>query len=197
MSPARQIAIRATVDRADYEFTDEELGVRAGRSTRTFRSRGSPVKRPEPAAPRPAATTPRPAARTAPRSASKSRPRRKPTDVDAPPPPPPPPPRWAVITGAGSGIGAALAEHLCGRGVSVVGVGRRADALARTAAACAPGAFVAVAGDVNAAATRAAVVAAVGEAALAFLVHNAAVVSSVNNPFNRRSERVAWPISWA
>ena len=141
MSPARQIAIRATVDRADYEFTDEELGVRAGRSTRTFRSRGSPVKRPEPAAPRPAATTPRPAARTAPRSASKSRPRRKPSDVDAPPPPPPPPPpRWAVITGAGSGIGAALAANLCGRGVSVVGVGRRADALARTAAACAPGA---------------------------------------------------------
>ncbi|KAH8071609.1 adenosine kinase [Aureococcus anophagefferens] len=56
MSPARQIAIRATVDRADYEFTDEELGVRAGRSTRTFRSRGSPVKRPEPAARGPAAT---------------------------------------------------------------------------------------------------------------------------------------------
>ncbi|SFL28488.1 SDR family oxidoreductase [Shimia haliotis] len=40
----------------------------------------------------------------------------------------------AVVTGAGSGLGRALAIELCGRGQRVVGLGRRSDALAQTAA---------------------------------------------------------------
>ncbi|WP_197918940.1 SDR family oxidoreductase [Thiosulfatihalobacter marinus] len=42
--------------------------------------------------------------------------------------------RMAVITGAGSGLGRALAIELCRRGVPVAGLGRRADALDETAA---------------------------------------------------------------
>jgi NADP-dependent 3-hydroxy acid dehydrogenase YdfG len=41
-----------------------------------------------------------------------------------------------VITGASSGIGAALAEHLSGRGMPVVLVARRKDVLAEVAARC-------------------------------------------------------------
>ncbi len=40
----------------------------------------------------------------------------------------------AVITGAGSGLGRALAIELCGRGLLVAGLGRREDALQKTAA---------------------------------------------------------------
>lgn len=39
----------------------------------------------------------------------------------------------AVVTGAGSGLGRALAIELCARGQQVVGLGRRAEALAETA----------------------------------------------------------------
>ena len=39
----------------------------------------------------------------------------------------------ALITGAGSGLGRALAVSLCQRGMKVAGLGRRADALAETA----------------------------------------------------------------
>ena len=41
-----------------------------------------------------------------------------------------------VITGASSGIGAALAEKLAGEGSAVVLVARRADALNAVAARC-------------------------------------------------------------
>lgn len=37
--------------------------------------------------------------------------------------------RWAVVTGAGTGIGAALARELLRAGVNVVAVGRRASKL--------------------------------------------------------------------
>ncbi|HKJ95636.1 MAG TPA: SDR family NAD(P)-dependent oxidoreductase, partial [Gammaproteobacteria bacterium] len=37
-----------------------------------------------------------------------------------------------VVTGAGSGIGRAMAAELAGRGMSVVGVGRHAETLAAT-----------------------------------------------------------------
>lgn len=53
----------------------------------------------------------------------------------------------AVITGAGSGLGRALAVALTGAGFSVVGLGRRADALAGTAEAAGAG-FHAVVVDV-------------------------------------------------
>ncbi|MFY0619881.1 SDR family oxidoreductase [Shimia sp.] len=41
--------------------------------------------------------------------------------------------QFAVITGAGSGLGQALAAALCARGIAVAGLGRRADALQDTA----------------------------------------------------------------
>ncbi|CUH79402.1 SDR family oxidoreductase [Tropicibacter naphthalenivorans] len=42
----------------------------------------------------------------------------------------------AVVTGAGSGLGRALAVELCARGFTVVGLGRRAEALTETAGLC-------------------------------------------------------------
>lgn len=43
--------------------------------------------------------------------------------------------KLAIITGAGSGIGSALALEFCKRGIDVLGVGRRVGALERTATA--------------------------------------------------------------
>ena len=43
--------------------------------------------------------------------------------------------RLAVVSGAGSGIGAACAERLAGAGFAVILVGRRSQALEATAAA--------------------------------------------------------------
>ncbi len=54
----------------------------------------------------------------------------------------------AVITGAGSGLGRALAIELCHRGMCVAGLGRREDALARTAELAGP-CFSAVPTDVS------------------------------------------------
>ena len=45
----------------------------------------------------------------------------------------------ALVTGAGSGLGRALAIELAGRGLPVVGLGRRADALAETTHLAGPG----------------------------------------------------------
>lgn len=48
---------------------------------------------------------------------------------------------FAIVTGAGSGLGRALSVHLCQQGFRVAGTGRRADALRETAALCAEGQF--------------------------------------------------------
>lgn len=50
-----------------------------------------------------------------------------------------PPKGWAIITGAGSGIGAALAHRLIRGGVNVLAVGRRESALRTTVSSVAPG----------------------------------------------------------
>lgn len=54
--------------------------------------------------------------------------------------------KLAVVTGATSGIGVALARRLCAEGATVIGIGRRADALA-TEVARAEGRFIAVRAD--------------------------------------------------
>ncbi|SNS38771.1 SDR family oxidoreductase [Antarctobacter heliothermus] len=55
---------------------------------------------------------------------------------------------FAVVTGAGSGLGRALAQQLCTQGFTVVGTGRRAEVLQETAALCGDG-FDAVPLDVS------------------------------------------------
>jgi NAD(P)-dependent dehydrogenase (short-subunit alcohol dehydrogenase family) len=82
-----------------------------------------------------------------------------------------------VITGAGSGIGAALSRALLARGDAVIGVGRRADALRDTGAG-APG-FQAVAADVSTPLGRDAVADAVAGRRVRYLVHNAGVLPPV------------------
>ncbi|MFE3516016.1 SDR family oxidoreductase [Streptomyces sp. NPDC059166] len=57
--------------------------------------------------------------------------------------------RIAVVTGAGSGIGRAVALTLAGAGWTVVLAGRRASALDETAAGAAPGATVCLPTDVS------------------------------------------------
>jgi len=54
--------------------------------------------------------------------------------------------KLAVVTGATSGIGAAVTRRLCGEGATVIGVGRRGDALAAEVAH-AEGRFIAVCAD--------------------------------------------------
>lgn len=49
--------------------------------------------------------------------------------------------RRGLVTGAGSGIGRAVAQRLIALGMSVVGVGRRKEALEGTAALCPAGSF--------------------------------------------------------
>src|SRR5260370_35432777 len=56
--------------------------------------------------------------------------------------------RSAVVTGAGGGIGRAVAIRLSQAGLRVALAGRGADALAATAAAC-PGPTLAIAADVT------------------------------------------------
>ena len=53
----------------------------------------------------------------------------------------------AVLSGAGSGLGRAMAKDLCARGFTVIGLGRRLAALEETQAACGKG-FVPMALDV-------------------------------------------------
>lgn len=83
---------------------------------------------------------------------------------------------FAVVTGAGSGLGRALSRALCARGFIVAGFGRRAEALAKTADGCA-GRFDAVPVDV---ADADAVAIAINDAVtrhgrLALLINNAAI----------------------
>ncbi len=54
-----------------------------------------------------------------------------------------------VITGAGSGIGRSLARGFARDGATIVGFGRRAEALEQTADACGPDRMHVVAGDVT------------------------------------------------
>ena len=46
-------------------------------------------------------------------------------------------PKWAVVTGASSGIGKALAFEFAANGLNVVLIGRNQQALAQAAAECA------------------------------------------------------------
>ncbi len=93
-------------------------------------------------------------------------------------------PGLCVITGAGSGIGAALAAHMAGEGHSIIAVGRRAEPL--QALAQANPAITACPADVSDASGRDAIVQAVGSQRVAFLVHNAGVLAPVG-PLLRQS----------
>jgi len=86
---------------------------------------------------------------------------------------------FAIVTGAGSGIGRALALALADRDLKVIAVGRRRAALEETAAARA-GMIVVEAADVATPEGRAAITSALpAEARLRVLVHNAAVLTPV------------------
>lgn len=80
----------------------------------------------------------------------------------------------AVVTGATSGIGAALARRLIGEGATVIGVGRRREALAAEAAR-GEGRFIAVCADLASAAGRTRAIAEIADRAprLDLLVNNA------------------------
>lgn len=83
---------------------------------------------------------------------------------------------FAIVSGAGSGLGRALARQLCAQGFTVAGLGRRTEALEETGIACA-GRFVATPLDVaDAGAVRAAFARLTGaHGPLALLINNAAV----------------------
>lgn len=78
----------------------------------------------------------------------------------------------ALVTGAGSGLGRALAIELCNAGVSVIGLGRRAGALSETAALAGAG-FSAAPCDVADPEALARVVAEHGPVSI--LINNAAI----------------------
>lgn len=81
----------------------------------------------------------------------------------------------AIVTGAGSGIGAALSERLVQRGCTVLAIGRRAAPLQALAERHA-GQVETLALDVGAADAPARLLAALAGRAPAFVVHNAAVL---------------------
>lgn len=57
--------------------------------------------------------------------------------------------RCVVVTGAGSGIGRAIAAGFCSEGATVIGIGRTGADLEETARLCAPGRMHCVVGDVG------------------------------------------------
>lgn len=87
-------------------------------------------------------------------------------------------PQRALITGGGSGIGAALARNLAAHGLDVIVAGRRQVALDEVRGN-APDRIAAVRADLADPAGLDAMVAAVGERPLDFLVHNAAMLAPV------------------
>jgi short-subunit dehydrogenase len=87
--------------------------------------------------------------------------------------------RSIVVTGAGSGIGRALALDAARRGARLILVGRRVAALQETAALLPPGTrWQIVAADITTAAGRAAVAEACRKAGVDILINNAGVVAS-------------------
>ncbi|MBK1674208.1 short-chain dehydrogenase [Ectothiorhodospira shaposhnikovii] len=86
---------------------------------------------------------------------------------------------WAIVTGAGSGLGRALALDLVERGIQVLAVGRRQDALQETQNRAQ--AFIGtVSADIATETGRAAIVAAVESLQpLRYLIHNAAVLEPI------------------
>ncbi len=85
--------------------------------------------------------------------------------------------RVSVITGGGSGIGRALAQRLAEAGHRVMVAGRRREALEDTAAGHSD--IEPVVADVSTPAGRSAIVTAVGDRHVRFLVHNAGVLTPV------------------
>jgi benzil reductase ((S)-benzoin forming) len=86
--------------------------------------------------------------------------------------------KLAVISGGGTGLGRAIAIELSRRGYPLLIVGRRREPLAETAAAVETACDV-VSADLASEEGRVDVVRAVGERAVALLVHNAAVLTPV------------------
>ncbi|MCS7082650.1 MAG: SDR family NAD(P)-dependent oxidoreductase [Bacteroidetes bacterium] len=86
---------------------------------------------------------------------------------------------WALVTGASSGIGQALSWELARRGLYVLGVGRRAQALEQTRARD-PARIRVVVADIGSPEGREAALEALpDQASLKWLVHNAAVLDPI------------------
>ncbi|MEX0760793.1 MAG: SDR family NAD(P)-dependent oxidoreductase, partial [Tistlia sp.] len=81
--------------------------------------------------------------------------------------------RRGLVTGAGTGIGQAIAVRLAELGMTVVGIGRRDEALKATAALCPPGRFERRPCDLRDAAAVEALVAGLPGDGLDLLVNNA------------------------
>lgn len=87
--------------------------------------------------------------------------------------------RSLVVTGAGSGIGRAIAQAAAGRGARVILIGRRPEALQETAALLPPGSYWHMAAaDVTTASGRAEIVDICHRQGIDVLINNAGVVAS-------------------
>lgn len=85
----------------------------------------------------------------------------------------------AVITGAGSGIGRAIARELAGRGYSVVGIGRQSEPLETTGEGCAD--FTPIVADLSDPDQRTRVATELGTRNVRFLIHNAGRLEPVGD----------------
>jgi NAD(P)-dependent dehydrogenase (short-subunit alcohol dehydrogenase family) len=86
----------------------------------------------------------------------------------------------AIVTGGGTGIGAAIARALAGEGAKLTLVGRRRDKLEEVAASCSPGHFVVPADvTVREEVDRAFSLARSAQGPIAILVNNAGVAAGV------------------